>query len=280
MKKTENSSAKIIPGKTFLVGEYAALADHPAILFLTKPCFTIDLIDKPILKNIHQDSPAGLYWLKYGLKNKGLIFNDPYNGLGGMGASSAQFLGAYLFCNNLINYENLIKDYQKVSWQGKGLKPSGYDVLAQSNSSFCVYIEKNPLKVTPLDYCFKNFNIIFAHTGKKCQTHKHLLDYKNIQPLNDLAKIIYKTKKSIEEQNSDVFFECINDYSEALFKYGWVSVDTKNKIDFFKKLPYIKALKGCGAMGSDIIIFFVDKDKTPLAIENMVNHGLKILTIE
>lgn len=86
----------LIPAKTFLLGEYAALAGASAILLTTYPCFELTLTSKNNqLSEIHPKSPAGVWWQQQHLDH-GLIWNDPYTERGGLGASSAQFLASYL----------------------------------------------------------------------------------------------------------------------------------------------------------------------------------------
>ncbi len=86
----------LIPAKTFLLGEYAALAGQSAVLLTTSPCFELSLSKEAGLHGIHPDSPAGRWWKENAQSEVGLQWHDPYQGCGGLGASSAQFLGAYL----------------------------------------------------------------------------------------------------------------------------------------------------------------------------------------
>ena len=62
-----------IPAKTFLLGEYAALAEASAIILTTTPCFELSLSSKKGLSGIHPKSPAGLWWQQQQCLNKGLI---------------------------------------------------------------------------------------------------------------------------------------------------------------------------------------------------------------
>lgn len=62
-----------IPTKTFLLGEYAALADLGAILLTTPPCFELTLTETPGLDGIHPDSPAGRWWQEAGISNTAYI---------------------------------------------------------------------------------------------------------------------------------------------------------------------------------------------------------------
>lgn len=84
-----------IPAKTFLLGEYAALAQGSAMLLTTNPCFEFGLCDQN-KGFIHPDSPAG-QWLKLqALGDSPTHWFDPYEARGGLGGSSAEFIGAYL----------------------------------------------------------------------------------------------------------------------------------------------------------------------------------------
>ncbi|WP_229776915.1 hypothetical protein, partial [Alicyclobacillus cellulosilyticus] len=118
-----------IPAKTFLLGEYAVLANGPALILTTSPCFKISMVAESSLSGIHPESPAGKYWTNC-KQAKGLSFYDPYHGLGGMGASSAQFIGAYLASltdSEPVHVSSLLETYFNYAWNGKGLCPSGYD---------------------------------------------------------------------------------------------------------------------------------------------------------
>src|SRR4051794_4338735 len=87
-----------VPGKTFLAGEYLALSGGPSLVFASEPRFELSVTSGAgKAEGIHADSPAGLFIKKNQdyFKNFDLVFHDPYQGKGGFGASTAQFLGAY-----------------------------------------------------------------------------------------------------------------------------------------------------------------------------------------
>ena len=74
-----------IPAKTFFLGEYAAVAQEPAILLTTTPSFMLTLKEEPGLEGIHKNAPAGLFWQDKNMRH-GLKFHDPYQTAGGLGA--------------------------------------------------------------------------------------------------------------------------------------------------------------------------------------------------
>ena len=93
-----------IPSKTFVLGEYSVLHGGPAILLASEPYFSLRLEEKNENKNpFHPLSPAGKLWeLEPLLKTKSYLFSDPHHGLGGFGASSAEFIALFLQLNFLL----------------------------------------------------------------------------------------------------------------------------------------------------------------------------------
>ncbi len=101
----------LIPGKTFLVGEYLALDGGPSIVLNTGPCFEFtwerENSGSPskdssyIHHPFHEASPAGR-WLNsietpFAGSDYSIQFKDPYKGKGGLGSSTAEFAGAWFF---------------------------------------------------------------------------------------------------------------------------------------------------------------------------------------
>lgn len=151
----------LIPAKTFLLGEYAAVAEASAIVLTTTPCFQLSHNTAPGLVGIHPQSPAGLWWQQQKNIETGLSWHDPYAGIGGVGASSAQFLASYLASRMLQekrpDMDSMLEAYYQSSWTGKGLRPSGYDVIAQSQHG-CVYINRQKEIVQCYNWPFHNLS--------------------------------------------------------------------------------------------------------------------------
>ena len=269
-----------IPAKTFLLGEYAALLGAPAIVMTTSPCFEIRLTETPGLHGIHEASPAGLFWLKSPHADKGLDWHDPYQGCGGMGASSAQFIGAYRASKHLSNQAfdqaEMLDLYFKHAFAGQGIRPSGYDVLAQSMHG-CVYIDRTNKLVTSYEWPFKDLACLLIHTGQKLATHHHLQDLDLPQKLNTLSQLVEQGKQAFEQTNSASFITAINAYHAELSNMQLVADHTLQAIAEFKELPDILAVKGCGAMGSDIILLVVPAKKQDNITQTISSKGWNVL---
>lgn len=272
-----------IPAKTFLLGEYAALAEGSAILLTTSPYFELSLTPHQGLNEVHPLSPAGLWWEQHGSSEMGLQWYDPYQGLGGLGASSAQFLAGYLACchlsHNLPDRSALLNAYYQTAWSGKGLRPSGYDVLAQSLHA-CVYINKHRNRIDTFNWPFKTLSLILIHTGVKLATHEHLMSHRLLQDTTNLSDIVDKAFQAFERLQEIELIKAINDYHKALVGAQLVAEHSLQLINTLKSRPEILAIKGCGALGADTILILTRPDHAGYLIKHLQEQNLKILATE
>lgn len=250
-----------IPAKTFLLGEYAALQGEGAIILTTSPVFELSLVpDNEEITGIHPQSPAGLWWAHHRNLNQGLVWQDPYHDIGGVGASSAQFLGTYLASCHVLNMtpnlHSLMDAYYQSAWQGVGLRPSGYDVLAQTQKG-CVYINRQKNEIKNYNWPFKDISFILLHSGQKLATHYHLQKTSLPTSIEHLAKTVELAKKAFDKKNSIGLIDAINQYQHQLTEMNLMAKHSLSYIKDFKNDTDILAIKGCGALGADVLLLIV-----------------------
>lgn len=274
----------LIPSKTFFIGEYAALNHGPAILLTTYPCF--EMSTQKNQKNqifLEEKSPGHRWWSQLKTKEELLYWLDPYHGLGGMGASSAQFIGAYLlsfdFKSKDFSLESLMMAYQEFAWSGLGVPPSGYDLLAQIFNQ-CVYIHRDKKIYEGFGWPFKDLSFFLIHTGSKLATHQHLASLSPMDSNELLFSLVEKAKQAFILSDRFLLIEAINDYHQVLLKRSLVAEHSLIFIEAFQKNPDVLAIKGCGAMGSDLLLLLVDKTKKALIQENLLAQSWKIIATE
>ncbi len=269
-----------IPAKTFLLGEYAAMAGLPAMVLTTTPCFEVSLTKQPGLHGIHQESPAGCWWMQQDNQGMGLQWYDPYQGVGGMGASSAQFIGAYLatqFIQKKIpNTAHLLEAYFQCTWFGEGIRPSGYDLLAQLLQG-CVYIDKQPDHGKAFAWPFQDIAFLLLHTGQKLATHEHLQTLVLPSQLPGLMEIVLMAKQAIERVNSQQMIDAVNAYHQQLTEMKLVAGHSLMHLDSFKQEADILAAKGCGALGADVLLLLVSVKREARLRLHLQTLGWKIL---
>ncbi len=269
-----------VPAKTFLLGEYVALQNGPAILLTTEPCFELGLTDKQVPSAIHPDSPAGQFWATSGM-TESLTWFDPYNGIGGLGASSAQFLAAYKAYlskhHQALNADALLKAYWACSFQeGKGIRPSGYDVLAQAQSG-CVYLNRSQSENKVYTWPFADIAFVLLHTGEKLATHHHLQALQLTDAIDLLSPIVDLGKKAFDEADSALLIEAVNAYYQQLLALDLVAPQTEAYIKQLSHHPDVLALKGCGAMGADVMLALVPLHRLKESMNYFSAEGFSIL---
>ena len=249
----------MIPAKTFLLGEYAALRGGPAIILTTTPCFEVGLSREHTKPAIHPDSPAGLFWAKAGAAiDSELTWHDPYQGIGGLGASSAQFLGAYWAAGLQphTNHAALLEAYWACSWQtGQGVRPSGYDVLAQASSG-CVAIHHHTIFAS-YAWPFTDMAFILLHTGDKLPTHHHLQDICLMDAMTALSAIVLSGQEAFLNADSQQLIDAVKAYHQALTALNLVAERTQEQLAHLIQDQDVLACKGCGAMGADVLFVLV-----------------------
>lgn len=269
-----------IPAKTFLIGEYAAVIGASAIVLTTSPCFTMSLTDETGLIGVHRDSPAGLWWTMHTIPHHGLKWSDPYNGQGGLGASSAQFLGAYLASCYLLQLDTqrktLLEGYLECAWKGEGLRPSAYDLLAQTQKA-CVYINRHNKVIEHFRWGFKEIAFLLLHSGEKLATHYHLKTMSLPDGIHLLSPIVELAKEALQQTNSQLLIDAVNKYHSQLTTMQLVARHSTEYISLLKSDKDVLAAKGCGAMGADVILIIVPAEKLALQRSKLQAEGWTIL---
>ena len=267
-----------IPAKTFLVGEYAALKGQSAILLTTTPCFELHTSAQTGLQGIHPDSPAGRWWAQCHLDN-GFSWHDPYAGLGGLGASSAQFLAVYLACaaarQQKMTRKSLLDDYQQMA-QLSGVLPSGYDVLAQYSQG-CVYLNQQNEQHESFAWPFADIGFILLHSRQKLATHEHLKSLKLTDATDYLSELVDHAKIAFLQKSSYHLVEVVKAYHQALHAQGWVAEHSLNCIQRLYQETDALAIKGCGAMGADVLLLLLKQSQIQAQVSRLRQTGWHVL---
>lgn len=263
-----------IPGKTLLVGEYLALQTGEALVLSHEPFYTFSCSKKPfsnsvLLKDLfHSQSPAGRWIASQNLLENGFWarFDQPYQ-QGGFGTSSAEFLALWIFTQSQTGHQKevvealktgaglkrLFEDYQNSLLVPEGARrPSGVDLLAQTQTGLCYVCSKGNLEVEPMEWPFENLEIQIEPSGLKVNTHDHLSSLGN-HDFGDLKIIFKRVRDSLFSKDSDVFLAAVSDYRQNLFGRGLEHPQTTEKRKVFKTSTG-EVFKGCGAWGADVYL--------------------------
>jgi mevalonate kinase len=265
-----------IPSKTFLIGEYVAMYGGPAALALTQPCFELDK-----QKRLHPDCLAARLWQQKTGQPCDWGLADPYLGMGGLGASSAEFLLAYrqIFTEqlSLAHLQSTFFKYADIG--SSGVLPSGYDLFAQTSEQ-CVIVESNPLTIQSLSWPFPEIGFVLLHTKVKLKTHQHLATLPLDMKWQDLANLTERAIIAMLENDCERWIQNIKQFSHKLYLQGLVAPHTTYMIDDWANNLPILAAKGCGAMGADVIILFLDAEKINTVVDYLSAKGVHVLATQ
>lgn len=249
------------PSKTFLLGEYLALHGGPSLVLNTLPAFRLSIHKGPFaLQGIHPDSPAGRFIrAHFSEQEKQFHFDDPYQGLGGFGASTAQFLAAYCFYEGHtdFNADNLLASYLEYAYAGTGMAPSGADLIAQWQGAISYFEKQQSLET--LTWPFESLHFALIHTQKKLATHEHLASLEQMNT-DDLKAPVLAAKAALQDSDAETIVAAINEYQQRLQAKSLSAKHSLALLADIKRLPGVRAAKGCGAMGSDVLLVLYEPD--------------------
>jgi hypothetical protein len=276
-----------VPGKSFLAGEYLALKEGPCLIFNSNPRF--ELLARPgtgQFKGLHPDSPAGklIHAQSEYFQNLDLEFIDPHQGRGGWGASTAQFLAAFVLnewresCEletlKSLSVSRLLDSYWKYSWNGQGTRPSGADLVAQYKGSLTLFEKRSGL-MSVYQWPFADIDVAFIATGQKVATHEHLQSLGNFDESGLQAAMVI-LQKSLQTGDSVLFVEGLRNAGRALQELGFVADATQRLITSLQAVAGVLAVKGCGALGADVVLAVFEK-KERLTLEAALHRlGLEV----
>lgn len=330
-----------IPGKTFLVGEYLALEGGPSVVVNTRPCFryrwTLDCRGQGRIEHgFHPESPAGKFLNQLngaallGSRNVMIEFYDPHFGKGGLGASTAEFLGSWVFekwanefgCADILDHRHLIEplgnhlgqvaplwksdrvgsarfrdlldSYRRVEERG-----SGADLVSQATGGIAVWDGVTD-HMRKFSWPFADLSLALFKTGRKLHTHRYLAEsvqgsglpqslssgvsFQRLEQdfVQDMREWVLEAIQALALSDADRFVAAVRGTGKALASTGRVASHTSAILDELSEEASIRAAKGCGAMGSDVILALHDGSAhaTSCLSELQARHGLELAATE
>jgi mevalonate kinase len=287
---TEQSIEASCPGKVFILGEYACLVGHKALVSRTEKLFTLSVYPRSSSVSgndpdypFHPDSPAGRL---LSLKCKKAVewqflWNDPFPQLLGVGSSSAQFVLVSrvvgLICGESIgeakeaklDSSNLVRTFRELTAQSGRVSPSGIDVLAQDFGMTGVFsfdgVDAYCEAVAPQPFDGQA-RFVLAYTGAKVRTHEHLKDLYELgfpdKFTTMLASLRGLTQEGISAWaggNAWHFGDVMNRFQRVLSQAGLASPVFSKKVSEISKWGGVLGCKGAGSQGGDCILVLCEE---------------------
>lgn len=320
----------LVPGKTFLVGEYLALSGGPSVVISTEPCFefhwetsVVDSASGPSLHHpFHRDSPAGSFLnaIQFSTSLNGphvehtIKFKDPFSGAGGLGASTAEFAGAWVFRNWLLksadwSFEGSLvagqEDHRETiaplwksdrvgaakfrdmldAYKATMVKGSGADLVSQVAGGLAVWDARHDDMRRfqwPALWSMEGLCLSILLTGRKMPTHEHLA---GLQPLDagsesEMRSWVEDAVQALALEDAERLIASVRGFGKVLEDTGRVADHTRTLLHELADFAGVRAAKGCGAMGSDVILVIHDQTAKVTLSEFTKRHQLKLAATE
>jgi mevalonate kinase len=280
-----------VPGKVFLLGEYAVLGARPALVAALAPRFELVSGDRAAsaralrLNELHPRSPAGRllsYARERGVSSAAsaadLGFVDPFQGQGGFGASTAQFALAYTWLAHDAGWElsalGARRVYRELMADEK-LPPSGADLIAQWSGGVVGFdAGRGEISQRSADLDWTNLLVFSAagQPGRKVPTHEHLallasgraLDARvgsffDEELLNDLSRTLARADSALLAGDPRLFGASMGEYARALAGKGLEIEAARADREALSALPGVLGAKGTGALLADAVVVLLDE---------------------
>ncbi|AGH95715.1 hypothetical protein [Pseudobdellovibrio exovorus] len=274
-----------IPGKTYLVGEYAVLLGGAALGLATSPCFEVSYGQGISLKSqTHPESPAGLYLNRhYPNPSQDILaaVSNPYTG--GFGKSTAEYWAAVLpnMVGNNQNFSDILQEYRALH-TGSGIDLAIQyfgrvtEVVPNKAGSEPDFDAKPDADFKSHGWLFEGLDFSVIATGHKIATHEHLaqLDKSRLHPLPHLSAEVCKTYVNAKEED---FLRALQEWVLALKALNLTCPSSLEICEHLKANKDILIAKPCGALGADVILAFYPSEKKVAVSEYLQSHSYQVL---
>lgn len=261
-----------VPGKVFLGGEYLALNGGATLLAGIEPRFRLQAKEN-LKKNsnpFHPQSPAGQLWVlnQEKLEIYEIQFQDPHQGRGGFGGSTAEFILLYsllklqdatsMDAQSELDLQEMLKEYRRLSATA-GHTPSGADLIAQFRGGL-TYFSREHGKIQNYGWLYPNLGFIAAKTNFKLKTYEHLSTLQDFSS-EKLAEAMKLVSQALESTDGEKLVMGLEQFADELSTLGFVCENTQKILGNLQH-DGILVKKGCGAMGADVVLVIYDQQKT------------------
>ena len=266
------------PSKTFLSGEYAVLEGGKAFVLTHEPYFSCELSrsKEPSSLQFHPESPAGKLEMRLAGKQHGWLFEDPHKSTGGFGGSTAEFISVYKTLKPNGSFQDMMGEYFDLFADQKR-PPSGADLAAQYSGHLgCSFYTKTPLALESYEWPFCKVSVLILKTKVKLATHTHLKTLSQTS-FTSLGKTSHSAIEALKNQCEAAFFEEVDNFTKIQSELGLLHKATQETAAAIGRVEGVLSVRGCGAMGADVIAVFVKKESLDyvwIEIERL-DKGLK-----
>lgn len=255
-----------VPGKVFLLGEYAVLGGAPAWVASIAPRFTFRAASAPA--GFHPESPAGRFLARTGIVLNG-EFADPWEGRGGFGGSTAEFAFA-AHRAGIRSAAEAWRAYRALTENDPPMRRlSGADLIAQWTGGTIEWDPKTE-NARDLSDALRGLPVlVFSAThlaNRKTVTHRHLETLTDSNPAFDsLSPAFARARRGMRAGDWREVGAAFSAYADSLAQLGLEAPVVRNERLALSRLPGVLGAKGCGSLQTDAMLVVVESLDGPAA---------------
>lgn len=267
-----------VPGKVFLLGEYAVLSGAKALVGAISPRFLFShesfewAGEFSERLSFHHESPAGKVLAFHAAADRSLYGIDPWRGAGGFGASTAQVLFLEKLSGNLLElhspeFRKAWERYRELGSRPGELAPSGADFVTQALGGLIGFDPEEFLAKQLGETLYDQratlqIRVIQAsrQAGRKVATHEHLkiLSKRGEKFLSELARSLSPiTESGLEAliaRDALSFAQALSLYGDTLASFELEDGATQLDRRILAEVPGVLGVKGTGALQADALV--------------------------
>ncbi len=172
----------------------------------------------------------------------------------------------------------LLFDYRNLAeFQGKS--PSGADILGPFFGGLSM-VQREPYLLTQKYFWpFLDKSVLLFHTQKKLATHDHISQIQEI-PVSQFSSQMQLLLQGLQSSDWEMFLLGLSGYRQILEQNNWVADHTAEILAYLDTHPQVLFVKGCGAMGADVVAVFCAKSAKDVLIAEIQEKGLILMASE
>jgi hypothetical protein len=115
------------------------------------------------------------------------------------------------------------------------------------------------------------------HTKHKLATHEHLNSLVLPAQLDLFTNTVQLAKSAFQSADSMKAIDAVNSYQKLLSTFNLTASHTQEMITSLRTEGDILAMKGCGAMGADVLLLLVAQKQLQVISQDLTTRGFHLL---
>ena len=101
----------------------------------------------------------------------------------------------------------------------------------------------------------------------------------DIIPTQDLIPLVLDAYQALRAAHLSNFISALGEYADIQKKVGLLAMTTQDLLQTITKKKGVLFAKGCGALGADVILVLLDRNRSLNFVSSMQRRGLRVVAV-